>query len=131
MIGATRGLTGKRLTQQCMRAFSTRLTPGTQCFQNRVKLTYPNLTSKRFTSSDSDALQQGITDIDANTFHKISEEYLETLTDSLEALSEENPQIDAEYSVCLKIVYSSKVKTNFLARCSYFDITTKWNLCHQ
>lgn len=100
MIGITRGIASKRLAQQSARAFSTRLAPGAQCFQKRVRITCPNLTSKRFTSSDSDALQQGITDIDANTFHKISEEYLETLTDSLEALSEENPQIDAEYSVC-------------------------------
>lgn len=102
MLSTTRLLTRVRGPQQCIRCFSTRLTTESKPIQRKATLFNTNLISKRFTSSDSDALEQGITDLDMNTFHTVSEDYLETLTDSLEALSEENPQIDAEYSVSFR-----------------------------
>jgi len=98
MLSLTRSLACKRLAHQSVRSFSTRLATRPQFIQNKPSLLNSVIISKRYTSSDSDALEQGITDLDMNTYHNISEEYLETMTDSLEALSEENPQVDAEYS---------------------------------
>lgn len=99
MFCTRRVLGGARLAQQSSRILSKRLITNPQTIQLKTTRFNPILISKRFTSSDSDALQLGVTDLDMNTYHTISEDYLETLTDSLEALSEENPQIDAEYSV--------------------------------
>ncbi len=99
MFCTRRVLGGARLAQQSSRILSKRLITNPHTIQLKTTRFNPTLISKRFTSSDSDALQLGITDLDMNTYHTISEDYLETLTDSLEALSEENPQIDAEYSV--------------------------------
>ncbi|CCH41589.1 Frataxin, mitochondrial [Wickerhamomyces ciferrii] len=96
MFRISRGLPLKAIQRASTRSFIS-----TSYRSPLIKATFKptsNLISKRFTSSDTDALNEGITDLDINTYHRISEDYLETLTDSLEALSEENPKIDAEYS---------------------------------